>query len=50
MPRQTEGTKWLGRKPKGFQDSNSFATFVSRSKTNKTGRAHLERNHGGFGL
>lgn len=36
---------WLGRRPKGQQDTNSFAAFVSKAKRTKEGCAHLKRHH-----
>lgn len=39
---------WLGRKPKGQQDTHSFKAFVDRVKGTKEGQDHLRRHHRGF--
>lgn len=41
---------WMGRRPKGQQDTNSFKTFVDRAKKTKAGRDHLRRHHKGYGI
>lgn len=43
-------SSWTGRKRRGEKDSNSFGTFVAKSKTNNVGKEHLKRHHGGYGL